>query len=110
MGNIRALKVSIVWSGNTITFKNNVESLGIGGKALKRNRSDSFGEYFRKKERISIRSPEDREKVVQLFGEHLVESAPVVVKVRDPPSEDDAFQGLLKELQKQESCFSADRS
>ena len=86
-------------------FKNNFEPLGIGVKALKSNESDSFREYFRKKDNIITRALEDREKVLQLFGEHLVRSAPVVVKIPDPPAEDDAFQELLKELQKLEKFF-----
>ena len=97
--------ISIVWSGNTMPFKNNFESLGVGGKTLKRADSDSFGEYFRKKDNICILSAEDREQVLPLLGDNLLRGAPVVVQIRDPPNEDDAFQELLKELQKMENCF-----
>ena len=86
-------------------FKTNFESFGIGGKALKRSDNDPFGEHFRKKDSICVLSAEDRAKVLPLFGDDLLRGALVVVKIRDPPKEDDAFQELLKELQKLENCF-----
>jgi len=57
------------------------EELKIGGKAIKINASDRYGQYFRKAENLSIRAGSDRDKVEALFGGDLVKNSPVVVKV-----------------------------
>ena len=86
-------------------FKSYFEDLKIGGKAIKINASDRYGQYFRKAENLSIRAGSDRDKVEALFGGDLVKNSPVVVKVRTPPSEDDLFQELLSALKKRGNCF-----
>jgi hypothetical protein len=99
--------VAIVWSGNTKPFREAFEARGIGGKAVKKNENDKFGEYFRKCENLSIREEADRERVLQLFGEEFTKNTPVVVKVRTPPSEDDAFQDFLNSVKKLSHCVFA---
>ena len=56
---------------------------------------------------MSIREEADREKVLQLFGEEFTKNTPVVVKVRNPSSEDDAFQDFLNSVKKLSHCVFA---
>ena len=93
--------VSIVWSGNTRPFRSQFEELGIGGKAMKKNESDRYGQFSRKADKLGIRSSGERAEVEALFGKNLVMKSPVVVKLRALPADNDDFQTLKK----QENCF-----
>ena len=97
--------VSIVWRGNTRPFRSQFEELGIGGKAMKKNESDKYGQFFRQAHNLSIRSSGERAEEEALFGKKLVMNSPVVVKLRAPPADDDDFQTLITALKKQENCF-----
>ena len=78
---LRERTLRIVWGGNTMPLKPYFEELKIGGKAIKMNACDKYGQYFRTAEHISIRPGSDRDKVEALFGSDLVKNSPVVVKV-----------------------------
>ena len=97
--------VSIVWQGNTMPFREGFEELQIGGIRKKVKESDKFGEYYRKKENMSIREPADMAAVLDLFGERLTKLSPVVVKLRNPPKDDDVFQNFVSRLKEFPHCF-----
>ena len=96
--------VSIVWSGNTLPFKDLFVGKNIGGKEIKKNPADKYGEYYRKVEHCSIVEGTDRDSVLDLFGESLTRNTPVVVKLRSPPADDDVFQSFLADVKKLSNC------
>ena len=97
--------VSIVWSGNSLPFKDRFVSKNIGGKEVKKQATDKYGEYYRKVENRSIMEGSERDSVLDLFGESLTRNSPVVVKLRSPPADDDVFQSFLADLKKLANCF-----
>ena len=97
--------VSIVWSGNTKPYKTQFEILGIGGKAVKKDPNDAYGEYFRKKDNISVASGPELAEAMALFGDALVKNAPVIVRIRTGPSEDKSFSQFVAALKQRRNCF-----
>ena len=97
--------VSIVWSGNTKPYKTQFENLGIGGKAIKKDPNDAYGEYFRKKDNISIAPGADLEEALALFGNDLVKNAPVIVRIRAGPAQDEKFSQFVAALRQRRNCF-----
>ena len=97
--------VSIVWSGNTMPFKNMFSALLIGGVTKRKRESDTYGEYFRKTENKSIKEKEDRDAMVQLFGDELTKGSPVIVEVRSPPEDDDVFQNFVSQVKLMPNVF-----
>ncbi len=87
-----------------IPFRECFEEQGIGGKSLKKNPQDRYGEYFRKIENQTIREEKDRTEVLALFGETFTKNSLVVVKVRNCPESDDAFHEFLKSLKMMRHC------
>jgi hypothetical protein len=99
--------VAIVWSGNTRPFKAEFEQQGIGGKAIKKNASDKYGEYFRKVENLPMSKSQDRDEIEALFGETLMRNGPIVVRIRGQVDEDDNFKALISTLKKKKNCYFA---
>ena len=97
--------VSIVWRGNSKPFRAQFEELGIGGKSMKRNPSDKFGEYFRKIENLTVHEVGDRDKIEAMPGDGLAKNTPIVVRIRSHPADDDDFLALIKALKKKNNCF-----
>ena len=97
--------ISIVWQGNTMPFRSGFEDLQIGGAKRKIKESDKYSEYYRKKENMSIREPADMTEVLKLFGEGLTKHPPVVVKLRNPPQDDDIFQNSISGVKQMSHCF-----
>ena len=97
--------ISIVWSGNTLPFKRLFETQNIGGKVFKKNPEDKYGEYYRKKENLSIANKEEVAAVLELFGEALVRQSPVLVKVRCTPEEDSEWNFFMEQLQQLHNVF-----
>jgi hypothetical protein len=90
--------LSIVWSGNTMPFRRCFEALNIGGKTHKKKETDRYGEYYRKKENISIDGEEKTAEVLDLFGKPLVRKSPVLVRVRAMPENDEPSVNFLAKL------------
>ena len=102
-------KISIVWSGNTMPFKRSFEALGIGGKIVKKNPKDRYGEYYRVKEDLSIATKEEVAALLdELFGENLVKESPVIVRVKCAPEEETEWNFFMRQLQKLHNVFVMD--
>ena len=97
--------VSIVWSGNTKPYKTQFEDLGIGGKAVKKNENDAYGEYFRKKDNISVAAGPELSEALALFGDALVKNAPVIVRIREGTTVYEKFSEFIAALKQRRNCF-----
>ena len=97
--------VSIVWSGNTKPYRAQFENLDIGGKSVKKDDKDRYGEYFRKKDNISIALGPELDEAVALFGNDLVKNSPGIVRIRSYPAKDDHFSQFVAVLKQRSNCF-----
>ena len=89
--------ISIVFSGNTLSFATGFDEQGIGRKMHKAE-GDEYGEWYRVCRGIDLAVAATKVWLLDLFGDKVLKSAPCVVRIKKFPKHDTEFQAFLQEL------------
>ena len=90
--------ISIVFSGNTLMYRELFDAARIGGTSIKAKPTDEYGEYFRDIRDKNLSSTQDRAWLVSIFGDLVLKNSPIIVRVKSRPQDDELFNVFLGEL------------